>query len=132
MLLVKTKVLPSDIHGLGLFVDQFVAKGSTVWEYRESFDTYLSDDFVQSLPDVARQAIEDTCDHDGNGWLVCADNSRFINHSDDANTDCIQEPGFLIANRPIYPGEEITQDYQKSCDLYHGFGGVSGKKAQQA
>lgn len=125
MLLVRTKVLPSGIHGLGLFADQFIAKGSTVWEYREPFDTYLSDDFVKSLPDVARQAIEETCDHDGAGWLVCADNSRFINHCKDANTDCVQEPGFLIANRGIQSGDEITQDYRQSCDLHHDYLGDS-------
>lgn len=38
MLLIKTKLELSKIHGVGLFADEFIAKGTKIWEYRPNFD----------------------------------------------------------------------------------------------
>lgn len=37
MLLIKTKLDLSKIHGVGLFADEFIAKGTKIWEYRPNF-----------------------------------------------------------------------------------------------
>jgi hypothetical protein len=33
MLLVKTTIAPSPIHGIGLFADQFIPQGTRIWEF---------------------------------------------------------------------------------------------------
>ena len=38
MLLVKTKIGPSKIAGIGLFADEFIAKGTPVWKFEPGFD----------------------------------------------------------------------------------------------
>lgn len=130
MLTVKTLLHSSPIHGLGVFADEFILKGTVIWEFREPFDAYLTDEFVENLPDVARQTIHRYCDHDSSGWLVVADDSRFFNHSGTPNTTVLEDS--MIANRDIAVGEEITQDYGASCDLHMANGWIREAEASNA
>ena len=43
MLLVKTYLDRSPIHGLGVFAAEFIRKGTRVWRFVESFDRVYSD-----------------------------------------------------------------------------------------
>ena len=38
MLRVRTFTAPSAIHGTGLFADEDIPKGATVWSFEESLD----------------------------------------------------------------------------------------------
>ena len=38
MLYVKTKIGQSKIHGMGLFADQFIKKGTIIWKFTPGFD----------------------------------------------------------------------------------------------
>ncbi|CAF1598926.1 unnamed protein product [Didymodactylos carnosus] len=117
MLLVKTKVAPSSIAGLGLFAVEFIPKGSVIWRFEKTFDVSLSEENYSSLkknpafdsmdPYIYRSIIT------GN-YIVCSDNARYINHSWQANTaDKPGENGTLtIATSDIQPGEEITSNYE--------------------
>ena len=58
MLLVKTRLAPSTIHGIGLFADEFIPKGTEVWKFVPGFDLALSVDEVESLPEMAKAWIE--------------------------------------------------------------------------
>jgi hypothetical protein len=112
MLLVEARVGPSSIHGLGLFAQQFIPKGTPVWERAPGLDLALSQEQVDALPERARRAFlhysfrrikcgeRISCE-----WILCFDEARFTNHSDDPNTDARQ------ALRDVAPGDEITQDY---------------------
>lgn len=120
MLVVNTILRPSGIHGIGVFADEYIRRGTTVWKYFKGFDYYLSNTFVSSLPLLARGVITRFCDHNSMGWLVVPDNARFFNHSGRANTiELPNHQGLLIASRDIAVGEEITEDYGDECD-FHG------------
>jgi len=116
MLLVKTKLCTSSIHGLGIFAAENIEKGRIVWEYREPFDRQWSKNYVESLPVVSREYVKHFCAllHNGN-FLVTGDNDRFWNHSNNPNclTDC--EAKTTVALRNIKEGEEMTEDYSMYC-----------------
>lgn len=54
MLLVKTKIGPSEIDGIGLFADQFIPRGTLVWELVPALDIEVA---VEGLPETARAQI---------------------------------------------------------------------------
>lgn len=119
MLLVKTSLRPSPIHGFGLFADEFIPRGTVVWRFVPGFDARLSREAVDALHPVARAFWE----HYGylsevsGEHVMCLDDARFYNHSDDPNTDGIElddtdGEGGDVATRDIHPGDEITYDYR--------------------
>jgi uncharacterized protein len=117
MLLVKTKLAPSSIHGLGIFAEEFIPKGTTVWAFQPGFDVEKTPEEVALLPPRALEWIQ----HYGyrdiqlHRWIICVDDARFVNHSEDPNMkpDYARDPyGMDVACRDIHPGEEITDDYR--------------------
>lgn len=113
MLLVKTELKPSPLHGLGIFAAEFIPRGNCVWVYVAVFDRRLSREFVASLPNIARRAVEHYCCFWGNGYVVSADNSRFLNHSDSPNLVSTIKPDASYATRDIQVGEELLEDYRE-------------------
>jgi len=121
MILVKTKVRPSAIHGTGLFADEFVPKGKRMWEFSSETDKAYTREEVEALPEPERSGIlslfHSYLSKDIGRYVVCGDGSKFINHSD--NPNMISEPGLPgketpdIAARDIQKGEEITYDYRE-------------------
>lgn len=112
MLLVKTYVAPSRIHGLGLFAAERIPKGTRIWEFNPVFDRFITKAEFDALPQAARDFLRIYAyawPKDGDTLLFSADNGHFSNHSDDANT--IEEEPYAIAARDILPGEEITSNY---------------------
>jgi len=114
VLLVEAQMGPSAIHGMGLIAQQFIPKGAMVWEYTPELDLTLSREELDALPERARRAFlywsyQDV--HSGE-YILCFDDARYFNHSDDPNTDGCR------ALRDIAPGEEITYDYRR-WDLDH-------------
>jgi len=109
MLLVDTRVGPSSIHGLGLFAQQFIGKGTLVWERVPGLDLALSQEQVDALPERARRTVRYYSFRHVHSqeYILCCDDDRFVNHSDDPNTDGRK------ALRDIAPGEEMTFDYRK-------------------
>ena len=117
MLLVKTHIAQSIIHNLGLFTDEFIAAGTEVWRFTPGYDLDLSIEEIESHP----QYVRDFFDHYGyldfnlNRYILCFDNARFINHSNNPNirTDYTRAThGVDVAIRDIAEGEEITTDYR--------------------
>lgn len=112
MLLVRARAGVSAIHGIGLIAQEFIARGSRVWELRPGFDLVLSGMQVRELSAAAREqvfwyAYYDPARH---VYVLSADDDRFTNHADDPNTANNGEVTF--ATRDIQPGEEITWDYR--------------------
>jgi hypothetical protein len=117
MLLVKTHIANSPIHNFGVFADEFIAAGTEVWRFTPGYDLDLSVEEIKSHPEYVR----DFFDHYGyldfnlDRYILCFDNARFINHSNNPNirTDYTREiHGVDIAVRDIADGEEITTDYR--------------------
>ena len=114
MLLVKTTIGPSKIHGIGLFATEFIAKGTMIWDLHAGFDLELTIEQLNSLPEIARDTLMFYCYPDGKYFVICLDDARHMNHSENPNTGN-HETG-TIAIRDIHSGEEITCDYQEVYD----------------
>lgn len=132
MLVVPCVLQSSNLGGIGLFTRYAITKGTIVWELNPLIDRIFTAKGVQGL--------------DGDAWaflcrysyfskyddsvVLCMDNARFINHSDDPKIGPIPYNDFKYgaakALKDIQAGAEITIDYRKICRL--GTGDFDGKK----
>ena len=122
MLLIRTRIGPSRIHGTGVFALEPAASGDVVWRYEPALDRLISDAEVAGAPPAFR-AFLDTYAYRSTvvsgGVILPCDHARFLNHSDDPNTE--ERPFVSLASRPIAVGDEITCDYGAFCEGWSGF-----------
>jgi SET domain-containing protein len=116
MFTVRTKIAPSQIHGLGTFADEFIPRGSTIWVYHPGFDVEFSLDDLEELPPFVRENVMrySYVSKETGKAILCADDARFMNHSSQPNTESrVDDRGYesTVASRDIAVGEEITCDY---------------------
>lgn len=116
MLLVKTTLRMSSIHGIGLFAAEFIASGTPIWRRCPLIDIMLSEDQLQDLSATAREQIAAySYRQRATGlYVLCGDDARFFNHSKTPNCIDIRGEdgqGVTLAARDIQPGEELTCDY---------------------
>lgn len=116
MLLIPTRLAPSNIHGLGVFAVAPIARGTPVWRFHEGLDMAVDTDVAASLPEHVQQfcAHYGYVDRNVKRIILCFDDARFVNHSATPNvaTDYVQDPfGLDVAVRDIAAGEELTMDY---------------------
>ena len=127
MLLVKTKICPSKINGIGLFADQFIPKGTVTWKAVLEFDRRFSAKDLEILSEIGRATfIKHAFLSKRSGlYVLCFDDARFFNHSFEPNIgdeDSVDsEEGIDMALRDIYAGEELTCDYRAFDAQYTGF-----------
>jgi uncharacterized protein len=122
MLRIPTYLAESKISGagLGVFCKESVTAGRIVWTFRAGFD-YIVDDLPKDeilrnfvlkygyLPITGEK-----------GWVMCADDARFFNHSDDPT--CLDFGPHTTARYNLAPGTELTSDYRSFCrDPFVGF-----------
>lgn len=111
MLLVKTRIVKSRIHGIGLFAAENIKKGTVIWRFQEGFDFIIGKKGLKRLPKLARSFVL----HYGyynkteGGYVICVDDARFFNHSAHPNTS--DNKSETVANKNIKKGEEITCNY---------------------
>jgi hypothetical protein len=110
MLLVKTYLGKSRIHGLGVFAAQPIRKGAKIWRFVYGFDRFYTRKRLATLPKPARDYINLHGYQWKNEILLSMDYDTFMNHSENPNTDF--HNGFVIARSNIRKGEEITNDYR--------------------
>ncbi len=119
MLLVKTRIGPSAIEGIGLFAAEPIPAGTVTWRFMTSFDQLFSDAEFAVLPEPVRACLETYgyLHAPSALWVLCLDNARFMNHADDPNTAGVHDNGAIdgydIATRDIAEGEELTCDYRQ-------------------
>jgi uncharacterized protein len=122
MLLIRTFIRASPIHGNGVFAAEEIACGTVVWRYEPNFDRVITDEELVDMPDAFCDYINmyayRSSDIGGRLLLPC-DHAKFLNHSADPNT--IELPLKSIASRLIQAGEEMTCDYSKFCVDWAGF-----------
>lgn len=119
MLLIRTVLKESTIPGigLGLFADEFIKKGTVTWRFCPNFDQSLeADDMLRLSAEAREQFYTYTYKSIVSGrYILCGDNERFINHSDNPNITEGEREGnyerFSIANRDIEKGEELFCNY---------------------
>src|SRR5690242_4303046 len=110
MLLVKTYLDKSSIHGLGVFAGEYIRKGAKVWRFVEGFDRVWSPAEFAKLPKPARDFISHHGYRVDGEILLTADHDHHMNHSERSNTRW--HNGHIVATRDIAKGEEITNDYR--------------------
>ena len=122
MLLVKTKIKESPIHGLGLFADQFISKGTEIWKFTPGFDEKFTREQILAFPEALQIYIYTY------GWrskksklyCFCPDGGKYFNHS--TNPNCLseyrsdQEEVVTVAIKDIQIGEEMTDNYSSFED----------------
>ena len=119
MMLVKTRLGLSSIHGIGLFADEDIPKGTLVWEFTPGFDQTIPRNQINLIPTAARDVFlkySYTSKKNGGDFILCCDDARFFNHSDSPNV--ISKPSdngtedYDVAAQDIQRGEELTCDYR--------------------
>ena len=113
MLLVRTRVGPSPIHGLGLFADQAIPAGTEIWRFAPGLDVDVAPGVVERLPDHVRAffARYGYVDRRLARYVLCFDDARFMNHSDRPNVAVDADGRHVRALVAIEPGDELTIDY---------------------
>ena len=116
MLLVKTKIGLSKIHGIGLFADEAIGKGTEIWRFTAGLDIKLTEEELRVLPKLAQECVFHYCYHstvDGS-YVLPFDDARFFNHAPRPNVISVDLPddpeGMEIALRAIQAGEELVCD----------------------
>lgn len=133
MLLVKTTVGPSRISGLGLFAEENIKKGQTIWRYHPDSCVIVSQQNFDALMDSAQNS--DIVKYfltygfyvtKFNGLLQCLDNARFVNHSNQPNLTTVNMSSelswqFSVASCDIEAGSELTESYETydTCDWFN-------------
>lgn len=126
MLLVKTKLAHSAIHGIGLFADEFIPKGTIIWKFNPVIDITLCLDQIEKLSEPSCEQIKKYTYRSmiSGCYVLCGDDARFFNHSTEPNCYDVcesQEQDLTIARRDIEKDEELTSDYSLfDLDLVEG------------
>ncbi len=113
MLKVKTRIDKSSHHGIGLFADEFIPSGTITWSYDPGFDPTYTHEEIDSMPLLNKNRFMDFSyiDYKQNKYVLCSDDQRFINHSDNPNIESTPDADRAI--KDIQIGEEMTCDYEK-------------------
>lgn len=118
MMLVRTRVAPSAIHGMGLFAVDAIPAGTPVWRFEPGFDQEISPEQFVALPEQAQAHICWFAYQDAatGAWILSGDHTCFMNHADRPNTGASAEAKppvtTTVALRDIAAGEELTCDYR--------------------
>src|SRR5947199_8400192 len=109
MFLVKTRIGPSKIHGIGVFADERIPKGQMIWMFDARIDVRVPISDLPTFPPPMRTFLrkygyEEM--HEGRRTIVlCGDQARHVIHSKDPNvTDEETDP----AARTIELGYDIN------------------------
>lgn len=116
MMLIRTRVQPSAIHGLGLFAIEPVPRGTPIWRFQPGFDHAFTPGEIAALPVVAQEHVRwfAFLNPEDGSMTLGGDHAIFMNHSAPPNTGAPPDaplPVTTVALRDIAPGEEITCNY---------------------
>ncbi len=117
MMLVKTRVGPSGIHGNGLFAVEPIPRGTPIWRFEAGFDHEFAPEGWARLPEPARSHVRWFCFVSKLDLhvILSGDHACFINHSETPNTGAPPDavpPVTTVALCDIGAGEEILCDYR--------------------
>lgn len=123
MLQVPTYVGQSLINGLGLFAAVTIPAGSVIWQFTDGLDIKKTPEEIEEMPVMVQTFFDHYGYFDKNicRWVLCVDDARFMNHSDNPTTEpcfTFHPQGIDIASVDIAVGTELTTDYR----LYNAAG----------
>lgn len=118
MLHVRTTIKPSPIHGIGLFADQHIKKGTIVWQFEPGLDLVVCEPRFRNLPAFIQTYLKRYAYLNRNNcYVLCFDDAKHFNHA--AKPNVVGVPSLSadedidIAARDIAPGEELTTNYSE-------------------
>jgi uncharacterized protein len=117
MLYVKTIIGASEIEGIGLFADEFIAKGTVIWKFTPGFDLKFTKQEIEKFPANVQKYLEKYAwlSKKSDKYCFSSDSGKYFNHSDNPNSLSAyyedEEEVVTKAIKDIYPGEEITDNY---------------------
>lgn len=118
-MMVGTELRLSAIHGIGVFLTEPVRAGQLIWRFDSRIDRVFSDAELGELPGHVEKFLRTYSTlHAGlRLWVLCGDNGRHFNHSDDPNTRSLGIAfGDDVAATDLPAGTELTSDYRTICD----------------
>ena len=121
MLLVKTYLDKSNIHGIGLFAGQDIPRGTRIWEYNPLVDhVYTKQEWEELKCSLPSGFIDSMYVYkQGGKYCLNLDNDRFTNHQDEdyniGNSEDLDND-FTYALMDIKEGEELTCNYNEFMD----------------
>lgn len=121
MIHVKTLLKKSEYHGLGVYSNQKIKKGTLIWSFDASVDRVISSEEFEEMSEPDRKNILHYSYMTDNKYIYCGDMGRYFNHSSNPNTKGIESHdgfGQTIADRDIEIGEELTCDYLDTDDSF--------------
>lgn len=127
MLMVETELRPSLIHGIGTFLLEDVKAGDLIWRFDSRIDRIFSNEELETMPERLRDfLVMYSTFHEQSGlWVLCGDNGRHFNHSDEPNTISLGVAfGDDVAASDLAAGTELTTDYFQICDAVRARGRV--------
>lgn len=113
MFLISTYVARSDIEGVGVFAAEPVKKGAVISRFDADFDRLIATREYLAAPPYLKSLLDRYAfPHPKMPEYIVyeVDNSRFMNHSLDPNTD-YSDFAAGVALKNIKAGEELTCDY---------------------
>ena len=113
MFLISTFIAPSAIEGVGVFAAEAVNSGRIISRFDPAFDRLIPTKEYMAAPPYLKSLLDRYAfPHPQRPEFIVyeVDNSRFMNHSLDPNTD-YSDFAAGLALRDIAPGEELTCDY---------------------
>jgi SET domain-containing protein len=114
---IRARLKASEIHGIGLFADEFIPRGTLVWEFDPDFDPVLPLDIVRARaaidPLFAAYAARYSYEEKRSPGLITfnLDDSRFMNDSPNPSL-YVDEHGRSFAARDLQVGDELTNRYE--------------------
>lgn len=128
MMLVSTHLDRSPIHGIGIFASEFIARGTTVWEFTPNADRVFTERDLAGLLPIQRETIlfYGYVEPGREGVVLCCDNARHFNllrTPNCASTDRSAH-GYMstVALRDIAAGEELTYPFEEDLDARRKLG----------
>src|SRR5690349_13660123 len=87
MMMVETELRASSIHGIGTFLLHDGRKGDLIWRFDSRIDRVFADSELAAMPDNLRAflSVYSTYHEQSGLWVLCGDNGRHFNHSDEPN-----------------------------------------------
>jgi len=128
MFTVDTYISESIGKGLGVYTVNHIPKGTIVWEYINGIDLKIHNSKLNKLNDIQLKCVYKYFWREGDYYYSSPDQSVYQNHSSNANvivynnnlnipySECP-----MIANRDIYPNEELLVNYSEFDDDYDSY-----------
>ena len=120
MFIISTYVAPSALEGVGVFTAEPILKGAVISKFDPEFDRLIMRPDYENAPPPLKSLLDRYAfPHPDNLDLIVyeVDNSRFMNHSEQPNTD-YSNFAAGVALRDIGAGEELTCNYNDFFSQY--------------